>query len=121
MNPDSWVAAGVKSWYCSRDYSADSAAQPKMCRPYALVPSVPYALVPSVQDIRKSNLRENLGFPFIYFAQIVAGRLANSETWLRTVYRVGFAFVAPGFISHFPCDYERKLRQQLENKQSDGR
>ena len=74
-----------------------------------------------LQDIRKSTFRENLGFPFIYLYKIVAGRLGNSETWLRTLYRLGFTFVAPGFTSHFPCDYERKLRQQLENPQSSDR
>ncbi len=32
------------------------------------------------------------------------------ESWLRTVYRVALSLVAPGFISHFPCDYELRLR-----------
>lgn len=70
-----------------------------------------------LQEIRASNFRESAGFPVIYLTKIVLGRLRNDETWLRTLYRVAFTFVAPGFTSHFPCEYERKLRKQLESTQ----
>lgn len=71
------------------------------------------------EEIKSAALRETIGFPFLYVYNIAAGRLGKRrESWLRTLYRVGFMFVLPGFISHFPCEYERQMRRALEHAKS---
>lgn len=70
-------------------------------------------------ELRRRALIENLGFPFLYVYKLVAGRVGRRrESWLRTMYRVTFIVAAPGFSSHFPCEYELQMRAALEHKQT---
>lgn len=64
--------------------------------------------------------RRYAGFPLLYVYKIGAGRLGRRrESWLRTLYRISFVFVLPGFVDHFPCEYERKTRASLEGRKVD--
>jgi hypothetical protein len=38
--------------------------------------------------------------------------LVQGENWVRCLFRFMLTFT-PGFSDHFPCDYERALREEL--------
>ena len=64
-------------------------------------------------QITKEHAKETWGFIPLYMYKIGAG-VTNGESPLRLFYRLLFVLGA-GFNDHIPCDYEKKLRQNLED------
>ncbi len=73
-------------------------------------------LVTECEEIRKWHSYEAWGYIPIHLYKTAANLISLTESPVRTMYRLALLFTLPGLSDHFPADYERLLRDIVEQE-----
>ena len=66
--------------------------------------------------VKRWHLIEGIGFVPLQLYKIVRGLARRQESGLRSVYRLVLLVLLPGLSDHYPADYERQLRLNLQKQ-----